>query len=223
MHLSRKQTAYRKSRKFGDIYGGRLRRRLSDNIFRRLHSLKRPSPLDALPILIEENPSRNYFFPVSARESLEALRALPDGDADGITHVWMRRASHQDLASGRIPFAEFICGSGVRVVVLYPWSKDLTVRLGERTPDSRVTRYYERSSAKLLRKRGIWYAQFTIGALRRFYIERLLYHEVGHHVDWYRRHWSKANGRMAEEAAEQYAVRWAGVAAEVVAKLPAGL
>ena len=25
-----------------------------------------------------------------------------------------------------------------------------------------------------------------------FYIQHLLYHVVGHHVDWYFRHWSRA-------------------------------
>lgn len=68
---------YRKSRKFGDIYGGRVRPRVPDNIFRRAHSLNPPGPLDQTPILIEDNPSRNFFFPLSAEESLEAVNALP--------------------------------------------------------------------------------------------------------------------------------------------------
>lgn len=33
----------KKSRKFGDIYGGRTRPRLNDNIFQKAHSLKRPA------------------------------------------------------------------------------------------------------------------------------------------------------------------------------------
>lgn len=43
--------------------------------------------------------------------------------------------------------------------------------------------------------------------LRRFYLEDLLLHEVGHHVDW--RYWSAANKKGVEEFAEQYAVTWA--------------
>jgi len=32
-----------------------------------------------------------------------------------------------------------------------------------------------------------------------------LFHEIGHHLDWYARHWSKANSSILEEAADQYA------------------
>lgn len=52
-----------------------------------------------------------------------------------------------------------------------------------------------------------------------FTIEHLRYHEVGHHVDWYRRHWSKANLREVEEAADQYAVRFAKTATHVFNRL----
>ena len=87
MTQSRKDTAYRKSRKFGDVYGGRVRARLPDGIFRRAHSLKRPGPHDDLPILIEDNPSRKFFFPLSGPEILQALEALPKNAQAGITHV----------------------------------------------------------------------------------------------------------------------------------------
>jgi uncharacterized FlgJ-related protein len=35
-----------------------------------------------------------------------------------------------------------------------------------------------------------------------------LAHEIGHHVDWYSRHWSKANRKQTEEVADQYAAQW---------------
>lgn len=43
--------------------------------------------------------------------------------------------------------------------------------------------------------------------LRRFWVH-VLYHEVGHHVDWYGRHFSKANRLQVEEFADQYAMRF---------------
>ena len=46
-----------------------------------LHSTdSRPNPDDQLPILMEENLPRDFFFPLSAREALLALRALPKRD-----------------------------------------------------------------------------------------------------------------------------------------------
>ncbi len=41
--------------------------------------------------------------------------------------------------------------------------------------------------------------------LKNMYVEYLLFHEIGHHVDRYTRHWSKANQRQIEEVADQYA------------------
>lgn len=219
MAPSRKQTAYRKSRKFGDVYGGRVRPRVPGGIFRRAHSLNPPAPLDEVPIVIEDNPSRNFFFPLSGQEALEALRALPKRRVEGITHLWLRRASQRELLGGRLPLAEFICGSGVRVIVLYPWRRDLRICLGRKRPAGRYARSYERFGAEIHRRRGWWYAEFSEADLRRFYIENLLYHEVGHHVDWYWRHWSKANRRQVEEAADQYAVRWSKTARHVFNRL----
>ncbi len=39
---TRKHTAWKKNRKFGDVMGGRQRPKLADNIFNRQHSLTAP-------------------------------------------------------------------------------------------------------------------------------------------------------------------------------------
>ena len=49
---TRKDTAWKKSRTFGDLKGGRVKPKLADKIFARTHSLQRPSPGDGLPIFI---------------------------------------------------------------------------------------------------------------------------------------------------------------------------
>lgn len=64
-----------------------------------------------------------------------------------------------------------------------------------------------------------WHAVFSDRNLRRFYVEYLLYHEVGHHHDWYQRRWSAANGRACEEAADQYAVVWSRTAKHVMNRI----
>lgn len=139
--MDRKQTAWKKSRKFGDIYGGRERPKMTvgvptggNRIFRRAHSILPPSPLDKLPIYIVDNPSRDFFFP-SPRQ-------------------------------------------------LKPYAK-YTTNLSE-TSDG-------------------WYLEWTLPQLKNFYIETLLYHEIGHHIDCYRRRWTPATHGIVEEYANQYA------------------
>ena len=198
-------TPWKKSRKFGDIYGGRKRIKFAENIFSRCHSIKRPNPNDVLPILIVDNPSRDFFFPLSGEEVLEALHELPNKDFDGITHVWLRRPKKSDYVQGKLPYAWFTCGSGVRAIVIFAWPNDMLISYGRKKPSNRIINELVRFGAKLERVGKEWVSKWTLEAVRKFYIH-ILYHEIGHHVDWYYRDWSQANNKAVEEYAEQYAM-----------------
>ncbi len=211
----RSATPWKKSRTYGDLYGGRVRRRLADNIFARAHSLQRPTDGQHLPLLLRDNPSRDYFFPVSAEEVAAALERLPVQHREGITHIWLRKRTHRQSRSGA-PLAEFICGSGVRLIVLYAWRADGVLPLGRKKPQPREVSHFLRFGGVLRQARGFWVIAFEPQALRRYYVEHLLCHEVGHHVDWYNRFWSMANARKTEEAADQYAYAWGALAGETI-------
>lgn len=214
---NRSATPWKKSRTYGDIHGGRMRRRMTDNIFARAHSLQRPVPGQALPILIQDNPSREFVFPVSVEECAAALRALPAGHAEGVTHIWLRRRPAR-MSHSAAALAEFICGSGVRVVILYPWRADGRLYVGRSKPPAQSMASYQRFGAQVSCDRGRWYVSFTPADLKRFYIEHLFCHEMGHHVDWYGRRWSRASVRQAEEFADQYAVQWGPDAMALVSR-----
>ena len=214
---SKKHTAWRRNRKFGDVHGGRSHPKIANRIFNRAHSLRPPAAGQATPIVIEDNPSRNYFFPAGAAECIEALKALPAADRDGLTHLWLRRPSGVDRRGG-LPIAEFICGSGVRVIILYPWPIHMRLCLGRGRPHGKVIKTFSRFGAEPFKRRGWWYVQFTEEALQRYCIH-VLYHEVGHHVDWFQRAWTAANVAVSEEAAEQYAVRFMKTGAEVLSRM----
>ena len=212
--MDRKYTAWKKNRKFGDVYGGRNQTKLQDNIFRRCHSLQPPQSCDDVPILMEDNPSRDFFFPICVEEAREALKALPKRDYDGITHIWCRRAKKSDLINGELPWAEYICGSGVRVVVLYPWPRAMTVTWPKKPANRRINEL-NRFGIGIFKKGNLWVAKPTVAQLRKLYIELLLYHEIGHHIDLHNRGWSKADSKVAEEIADQYAIRRSATATYV--------
>ena len=91
-HLqSKKQTAWKKSRTFGDLKGGRMRVKLKDNILRKLHSLQCPSPLDECPIYMQENPSKDFYFPITVDDIKSVLEQLPTEDVAPLTHIWLRK------------------------------------------------------------------------------------------------------------------------------------
>lgn len=217
--MNRKLTAWKKSKKFGDIYGGRTRLRLNDNIFRRCHSLKRPEANEKLPILIEDNPSKDFFFPLSVHEVEEALKALPKRDYVQITHIWLRRLKKTDYESEQRPMAEFICGSGVRVIILYPVSINKVVELGAKKPSARKLNELKKWCSDVSFLCGRWRANWELAELRKYFINNLLYHEVGHHINWYCRNWSKASSKQAEDYADQYAIQKTATATYVFNKL----
>jgi hypothetical protein len=191
---------------------------LATKFFARAHSISRPSPRDELPIVIEDNPSRDFFFPLSGEEVVTALKTLPKRDYAGITHVWLRRGKKADYLDGMLPYATFSCGSGVRLITLYPFPRDLIQGFGRKRPSNMVFNDAKRFGGKMRQAGKLWQCEWTHDSLRRFYAH-ILYHEVGHHADWYRRLWSKGNSQELEEAAEQYAFAKSATARYVVNRL----
>ncbi len=216
---SRKATRWRRNRKFGDVYGGRNKAKLSENVFERCHSLSRPDPTRKLPILIEDNPSRDFFFPLSVEECWEAVQALPQSHIEGITHIWCRRPSSRRGGRDSQPLAEYICGSGVRVIVIYPWPRSMRMVHGNGPLTGAFANELRRYGAVLKQEDGNMVSYWSLSLLKRYYINAILYHEVGHHVDLHYRRLSKANRRAGESFADEYSMQRTATAVHVLNKL----
>ena len=107
---NKKKTAWKKSRTFGDIKGGRMRIKLKDNIVKREHSLLKPTEFDKCPIYIMENPSRDFYFPITIDHIESVLNQLPEKDVSCITHIWLRKPNSKVNCH-----SSFTTGSGVYV------------------------------------------------------------------------------------------------------------
>lgn len=167
-YLNRKQTAWKKNRTFGDIMGGRMRPKLKDNIHKRLHSLQAPSQFEEIPILMADNPSRDYFFPASPEEIRNALQKFPDEKTGLITHIWQRKYNPRDNVQGYV-----VKGSGVYAIVLYPMRKDLKRYLGKTKPTEQTKKWYEGFASISMSKDG-WYAHFYENTVKQYFLEHLL-------------------------------------------------
>ena len=161
-----KQTAWKKNREFGDEMGGRLRLKLDDNIFARLHSFHRPTEFDEIPILIADNTSRDYYFPVSPEEIKEELSNIPHSDI--VTHVWLRKYNKKEDN-----IVVSIWGSGVYLITLYPLLKNHSLFLGKKKPLDKDIKWYGPYAQVIEREDG-WYAVFTETSAKEFYLHRLL-------------------------------------------------
>ena len=161
-----KQTAWKKNREFGDIMGGRCRRKLDGNVFVRLHSFNPPTEFDELPIIAVDNPSRDYYFPVSPDEIKAALANLPNSGI--VTHVWLRKHNKKGDY-----IVDAIKGSGVYLITLYPLLKDYRHYMGKKKPENKEIRWYS-PYAQMTEMEDGWYAVFTESSAKDFYLEKLI-------------------------------------------------
>jgi len=209
MKQNRKETAWKKSRKFGDVKGGRMRPKLADNIFNRQHNLESPKEDDKTPIFIQDNPSRDFFFPISIEEIEEFLNKLPHVQTKNITHVWLRKLSKKEYEKEGRTQGCFICGSRVNLIVLYPFPLDLKMNFGKKKPPKKVLKWYSAYQPNLVEENGNWILAWTKEKIKKYYLEGLLLHEIGHQVDsFHKRYWSKNYKRRAEKFADNYAYYW---------------
>lgn len=195
---SNKKTAWKKNRRFGDIMGGRSRVKLKDGIVKRLHSLPVPAVSDELPVFIVDNASRDYYFPISVDDVRNELLNYSDDEISCVTHIWFRRHNPKDEVQGYS-----VKGSGVCAVVLYPLSVDRKICLGKSRPSRRVMKWYE-GYAVILMEKGEWTARFTEESAYKYYMERLLPHEIAHCMAY-----SKGTMRHSAYRNENYADNFA--------------
>lgn len=150
MRQSRKQTAWKKSRTFGDVKGGRKWPKLKDNIVKRKHSLLKPSEFDKLPIYMVENPSKDFYFPITIDDIKNVLAQLPPEHVEGLTHIWLRKTNKKEKYQGG-----YTVGSGVRLITLYPFPKSNQLILGKERPTHKLLTWYKGYASEPQKKKII--------------------------------------------------------------------
>lgn len=182
-----------------------MRPKLADNIFNREHNLLPPAPGEESPVYMMENPSRDFFFPITVEDVKAFLSRLPPELTEHLTHIWFRKPPKKKKYQGA-----FICGSGVQLIVLYPFPKDLLMRFGKQKPDKATLNWYAAFKPQLIQKGTKWFLKWSEEGIREYYLNGLLLHELGHKVDSYhRRSWSSSYGEKAEKFANNFAYYWA--------------
>ncbi len=86
---------------------------------------------------------------------------------------------------------------------------------GSTRPANKLIKEAEGYGAEILKEGNQWVSKWSLEALKKFYIQGILFHEVGHHVDYYYRHFTRANSKQVEEFAEQYAIARTATATHV--------
>lgn len=207
---TRKHTAWKKNRKFGDVMGGRKSPKLADKIFNRQHNLIAPSKDVVTPIFIIDNPSRDFYFPVNEQEVKEILDKLPKEHTEHITHIWFQKIKKSDYLDGKTFQGSFICGSGVYLIVLNPFPTDFKMRFGHKKPLKSVLNYYKEYTTELKEDQDGWYLKWTEEKIKNYYLESLLLFGIGNSLNsFYKRYWSKASKQKSEKWVDNFVAVWA--------------
>ena len=217
MKQIRKETSWKKNRKFGDIHGGRIRLKSAEGVFNRKHNLLPPTNGEETPIFIFENTSRDFYFPVTVNEIKETLKKLPIEHTEYLTHIWLSKVKKSEYLKSETVQGQFICGSGVFLIKLYAVPIDNKMFFGKIKPTSKQLSFYKPYCNNLIHDKNGWYLQWTNESYKKYYLEKLLLHEIGHCVDYiYKRQWSKANLKKVEDFADNYAVIWSNIITEII-------
>ncbi len=218
--ITKKHTAWKKNRKFGDVYGGRTFPICVDKIFNRQHNFSPPQENDERPIFVVENTSKYFYFPVSVDDIKTVFKKLPEEQTKHITHVWLQKIKKADYENGDTLQACFICGSGVNLIVIHPFPVDNRMLLGDKKPEKKVLNYYKNYTTDLFVENGNWYIQWNRENIRQYYLECLLLYEIGNSIDsFHKRFWSKSNGTKSKNFANSFVSLWSANVREIYKKI----
>lgn len=198
---SRKSTAWRKNKNLGQLKGGRKRWKLSRRCNDEL--LQAPAIGAELPIYIEDNPSKDFYFPISIAEIKQIWDNLPKEGLRPLTYIWLRKISSNAFNSRRYPSGLYTYFNSRTAICLYAWPKDRILRLGNHRPSSDYLRLFDDTNPELFKKNNRWCLKFSEAGLKELFT-RVFLHEVGHHVDASRQTIFGRSNRGAEDVAENY-------------------
>lgn len=206
---TRKHTAWKKNRRFGDIKGGRLRVKCKDGIFNRYHSFLKPSKGVETPVFMVENPSKDFYFPITPDDIKEVLKKLPNEHTRSLSYIWLRKIKKRDYLNDPLQ-GSFIVGSGVHLIILYPFPIDNRMIFGKVKPLQKKVNYYKNYTTELQQDdKGYWYLQWAEDEIKKYYLENLLLYEIGNSIhSYYSIYWSKAADKKKEAFADSYAAFW---------------
>ena len=126
-----------------------------------------------------------------------------------MTHIWLRKMSTKEYEKEGSLQGCFICGSGMNLIILYPFPKSMKMSFGKKKPERKKLNWYSKFSPELKEEKGVWNLHWKEEQIKKYYLEGLLLHEIGHKMDsLYQRYWSKTYKRRAEKFANNFAYFW---------------
>ena len=177
--LPKMRNPIRRNKNIGKTQGGRVKdgsaSEKASRIFSR-HIWSRLSDEEVTDgfVVLSENPSRDYFHPVSEAEIRKTLHLMPNKLTKYLRAVVMPRLSVTDKLRGVEARRRYSC------IILNPFPKTLRVLWSANPPAENTVRHYEPWRARWEQDDTGWFQAWEIDDLKRYYLFHLLLHELGH-------------------------------------------
>lgn len=132
------------------------------------------------PFLYESEPATGFIQPLTLADIKKLLAYLPEVFFTGLRGIFLCPGSKKQGKFSSIIYGSY--SDFYRVIMIFPFPESMC--LFYRTqPKPSVCHEYERHGAIWKKEGRLWKLEFSLEALRSFYIRDVLIHELGHHVD----------------------------------------
>lgn len=175
----------------------------ADKVFERAAGLTLPHAGDTLPIYLIDTIPKDLFFPFEEGQIADEFSKMPASDAEGISHIWLRRPRASEFRNGRIPLSEYIAWGNIALIALYPWPTTLRMPLTKKPTDQILNRY-RRWAPRLTSHKGKWHLEWTAEHAAEFCIGELVRHMVSVHAEFRAKHLAR-EAKRGEELPAAYA------------------
>ncbi len=142
--------------------------------------------------------ARDFVRPFSIEDIRKVLIDVPVNYLDGLSAIILLGGSTKQFRSRHLyRYGMYSAG----IIYLCPIPKKLLIHRFKRPPKPNVTREYTRFGASIIQSNGEWVIRFTSESLRLFYLYDVLLHEIGHHIE----RWKRSPRSTCETFAKWYA------------------
>ncbi len=156
------------------------------------------------PFIRVEPTTESFLFPVSLEDIRGAIESIPPKFVKGIKAILVPTGSKKQIKAAN---SLYIYGEyWQHCIFLHPYPKALMVLNNAKTLKPHELDGYKRSGAEISDIDNNIEVRLTESSLRTFYLNDVLMHEIGHHIDRVRRP-QKERERFAEWFALEYGYR----------------
>lgn len=149
-----------------------------------------------------------FVRPFHPQDINEYLEKMPEEFVNGIKGIYLLGGTKKQKKASFGSLFRYGCYSGSKIYLhAFPENR-MTLSFKKNKPSPSILEEYERANANIKNVKGGLCISFDIGSLKRFFLQDVLTHEIGHHMDRYNIDQThKRSERFAEWFASEYGYR----------------